>query len=455
MRPSFRSVPVTLALVCALAAHVSGAPPGSDASAYTARVTQVDRTQFPKITVYTSITDASGKPLSASPNLSVEVLEGEEVVYRGTLFTAAEARPPLPPATAVVLVLDCSGSMAGGKFQGAQAAARSFVRLAPPGYSFAVVRFDTTTEVRCALTDDRAQAIDAIDKLRVGGNTALQDGIGVGLELLRGRTGRRLVLTLTDGEENASTRWTAGSGKKRLLDEANADGTTISIIGLGTDVQTSYLQEFQKTGGFYLFSPSEAELQSRFRTVQETLRSEWQFEYTSPHPADGRRRPVTVKVLRGGETVATDARRYVSPGLVPSVRGEHWPFVLLLLGLAVGPRLLRTTTGVLATQRFRTRQLIPLPMADPCVGRPDPNGGTLSAGDPVVVCPSCGVPHHTRSWRLNNCKCMRDGNGTGRVCYHAVLPRWLRRLLDRLSGGQTTSCGRKWLCRCAGDEEGY
>jgi hypothetical protein len=162
-----------------------------------------------------------------------------------------------------------------------------------------------------------------------------------------------------------------------------------------------------------------------------------------------------VVVTHGGEAVATAARRYVSPGLVPSVRGTHWPFLLLLLGLAVAPRALSLTRSLVATRQFRKARLTPLPLADPCVGRPDPNGGVLAAGEPVVRCPSCTVPHHVRSWRLNGCKCMRDGLGTGRVCYHAALPAWLRRLLDRLSRRAAGAKGRSWLCRCAGDDEGY
>jgi hypothetical protein len=344
----------------------------------------------------------------------------------------------------------------GDKFTQAKKAADSFVRLAPEGYSFAVVMFESTSMVVCPVTSDRNRVAAAIKDLQVNGSTALQDGIGDGLTLLRGISGRRLVLTLTDGEENVSARWRGAAGKQQLLDEAARDGTTVSVIGLGADVQAAYLEEFKRTGGFYLFSPSEKELQSQFEVVQVALRSEWQFEYTSPQGAvDGRSRPVTVNVLREGQTVATASRAYVSPGLVPSVRGTHWPFLLLLGALAVFPRSLTVIRSCFATRGFRQANVMPLPTVDPCVGRSDPNGGRLSAGDPVVRCPGCTVPHHVRSWRLNQCKCMRDGLGTGPYCYHGLLPRWARRLLDWASGGAVNATGRKWLCRCAGDDEGY
>lgn len=435
-------------------------PAGAGAGGgYTARVTQVDRSRFPKITTYVSITGADGGPVAASADLTAEVLEGDVVVHRGPLFAPAQ-RPQLPVgATSVALVLDCSGSMApdknGDKFGAARAAARTFIERAPAGYSFAVVAFNSQTTIECPLTDDRAKALHAIDLLRPDGATAFQDGVGAGLGLVRGRPGRRLVLALTDGEENASAAWKGPPGKLQLLSEAAQDDTSISVIGLGGDVKGPYLQEFQQTGGFYLFSPSDAELQGRFQEVQDALRSEWQFEHTSPSAADGSRRPVVVRVLRSGQTVAEDRRRYVSPGLVPSVRGAHWPFVLLLGAMALAPWVARAGAGALATRRFRERHLIALPMADACVGRSDPNGTPLCAGDPVVRCPSCAGPHHARSWRLNNCKCMRDGHGTGRLCYHAALPRWVRRFLDWASGRASGPDGRRWLCRCAGDDEGY
>ncbi|HEY1189672.1 MAG TPA: hypothetical protein VGE74_18640, partial [Gemmata sp.] len=79
---------------------------------YTARVTQVDRSRFPNITIYVSITDAAGNPVSASADLEVEVLDGDKPVHRGPLFTPAQKQQQQPTATSVALVLDCSGSMA-------------------------------------------------------------------------------------------------------------------------------------------------------------------------------------------------------------------------------------------------------------------------------------------------------------------------------------------------------
>jgi Mg-chelatase subunit ChlD len=179
------------------------APAQTPGGSYRVHVSQVDRTQFPKITVYLTVKDARDLPVPPSSDLSVEVFEGEVLVYKGSLFSPQERAKKREPV-AVVLVLDCSGSMQGEKFERAQRAARGFVSGAPAGYRFAVVSFDNNVTTVCPLTTDRNSAVGAINRLRAGGATALQDGIGMGLQLLRGQTGRRLVLTLTDGQENAS-----------------------------------------------------------------------------------------------------------------------------------------------------------------------------------------------------------------------------------------------------------
>jgi hypothetical protein len=426
------------------------------AAQYQARITQIDRARFPHITVYVAVADAQGKPLPAQVPLELEVLEGGRRVHRAALTD----RPAPAGAVSVVLVLDISGSMRGDKLARARAGAEAFVRAAPGHFEMALISFDDTVQQECGFTRDKGPLLAALRRLNDRGATALQDALGRALELLQGRPGRRAVIALTDGVENASRRWPGASGQQQLLTWAARASCSISMIGLGRDVQTAYLKRYEQTGGHYLASPTPAQLVARFEVLRETLKYERSFSYTSPTGrADGLRQAVAVRLLVAGREVSAAQARYVAPGLIPNVRGRHAPYLLALLALLLAPRLLGTGAALWRVARFRWACMTRLQPGSKHLGRRDPNvgatGPTFAPRALVVLCPCCEAPHHVRSWRLNGCRCMREGRGAGRYCYAACLPGWLRRALHRLTGRRSGEAGRSWLCRCAGDAEGY
>src|SRR5947199_2667500 len=98
---------VPAAFFCVLLAV--GSPAAAEAPSFQVRVTQVDRSAFPKITVYVSVTDSAGKPVPADQAMRVEVLEGSERVLTAEL-SDGKGRRQTGPVT-VSLVIDCSGSM--------------------------------------------------------------------------------------------------------------------------------------------------------------------------------------------------------------------------------------------------------------------------------------------------------------------------------------------------------
>jgi tight adherence protein B len=105
----------------------------------------------------------------------------------------------------IVLVIDVSGSMAGDPLRAAKAAAASFIDLLPQGVDVAVVSFDQNAVVSSALSDPRENALQAIDELTVGGDTALFDALILASEEFSGDdTTRRVVVALTDGGDSAS-----------------------------------------------------------------------------------------------------------------------------------------------------------------------------------------------------------------------------------------------------------
>lgn len=151
--------------------------------------------------------------VDAYPQVRLLVRAVSEGTFAADDFTVLEGDSPYPvdEATPVdggeiesVLVIDTSASMAGDPIDGAKSAALSFVEQLPPGAQTAVVSFGGSAEVAQELTDDLDLVTDAIEGLSASGETALYDGVSLGLSLF-GDGGAANLVVLTDGADTVSS----------------------------------------------------------------------------------------------------------------------------------------------------------------------------------------------------------------------------------------------------------
>ena len=118
----------------------------------------------------------------------------------------------------VILALDTSRSMTAtdvkpSRLAAAVAAARTFLDVAPDGYSIGIVSFSTRATVVLAPTTDREAARTALDQITLGSGTALGDAIDRSVAAARpGLTADQptpkdappaTVVLLSDGEQTA------------------------------------------------------------------------------------------------------------------------------------------------------------------------------------------------------------------------------------------------------------
>lgn len=423
---------------------------------YIARITQVDTSRFPIIRAYVSITDTEGNPITVSSSgVNLNILEeGTPVVTK----KASLEDQPLKPVWSV-LTLDLSGSMRGEKLQKAKEAAITYVNLAPHSHKIAIVGFSNKSSIVSDFSYDKDKLRTEISNLSANGQTALQDGIAMALDMLNEKSDRKVVITLTDGIENKSTAYSGYSGYQQLLQRSAQEESSISVIGLGSDVNTDYLTGYMATGGEYFFSPDASELQKSFKNALVLLEKEIVIEYkTSASSPDGTLGKLKVNVSVGNITVPTEEIEYVRPGVIPHVRGNHLPYLILLIIMLFAPRAFYLTGKVALIYRFRNAYIKQLEAGSEHLGKRDPNfqGKGFQIGEKIVTCPTCKRPHNPRSWRLNRCRCMHEHVGRGTYCYHSLFPRWMRDVLDFLSGKHSDNeTGRTWRCHCAGDKEGY
>ncbi len=167
---------------------------------------------------------------------------------QGRLPEQGNVRTPIDLA----LVLDRSGSMSGEPLEAAKLAAHDAVDLLEDGDGVAIVVYDDQVHVLMPPTrvDDRATLHAAIDRIDVGGSTALHAGWTEGaaqlVDLLDPARTARVVL-LTDGQANQGVV----DPHEIAADVARmaAHGVATSAIGLGRNFNEDLLARVADAGG--------------------------------------------------------------------------------------------------------------------------------------------------------------------------------------------------------------
>jgi VWFA-related protein len=301
------------------------------------RITQVDNSKFPQVTVYVSATDTNGQPVGVDAS-AIQISENGQVMKTTAVGASSSSGQTTkgPGQLTTLLVIDISGSMAkANKLTQAKAAADAYVNQMRPGDQAGVVAFDTHVSTVQAITTDHQALIKAIDSLQSGTDTAMFDALTSAEQLLANVSGRKAILLLTDGMDNRSK-----SSEDAVINAMGPGGLTISTIGLGNPQDAKSLQGIdetslkslaQRAGGIYTYEPDPSQLASIFQQYGTALQNEYVLTYTSPSSLrDGVNRVLTVS-LNGSSTAATS--QYNPGGVLPEVSHQSW---ILFGGLLVG-----------------------------------------------------------------------------------------------------------------------
>ena len=345
MQKIFRFI-LTLSLLLVLMVWVT---PGVSAQTPTPaspqiRITQVDNSKFPQVTVYVSVTDANGQPVSVDPN-AIQISENGQVMKTTTASVAGANSQATkgPGQLTTMLVIDISGSMAtANKLTQAKAAADAYVNQMRPGDQAGVVAFDTHVNVVQAITTDHQALTKAIDSLKSGTDTAMFDALMSAEQQLANISGRKAILLLTDGLDNRSK-----NNVDAVINAIGPSGLTISTIGLGNPQDVNSLQGIdetslkslaQRAGGIFTYEPEPSQLASIFQQYGSALQNEYALTYTSPLTLrDGVNRSLSVSL--NGSTAMVQSQ-YNPGGVLPEVASQNWMLfgtilIVLLILLAV------------------------------------------------------------------------------------------------------------------------
>jgi VWFA-related protein len=304
------------------------------------RITQVDTSQFPQVTLYVSITDAAGNPIGVSPS-NIVIKENGVPIPLDQIHGVGEVGP-----LTTMFVMDVSGSMyTDGKLEAAKAAAHSFIDQMRPEDQFGLLTFNTQINYVQPITTNRDDMSQAIDGLIAIGDTAMYDALNRAEDILESVEGRKAIIALTDGLDNRSE-----STPEEVISRIGPAGLSISTVGLGNPTHgtgaTSALDEdaliylAENAGGLYGYANDEDSLRTLYQSYALGLKSEYVLTYTSPSQLrDGVNRALTVSLdsqaaslfsVSEGQTV------YNPGGLVPEVaEPASWSLFFAVIGVLI------------------------------------------------------------------------------------------------------------------------
>ncbi len=253
---SFAAVLVVAALTgtgCRRATQALMGDTDAAVSSVSMTIPQVDTQTNNVYRIFVSALDQAGNPLAGLQIGNFSILENGGP---GVPIDVATVNEPLY----VVLVIDRSGSMAGSNTTAANNAAIAVVNaLAPTDYA-ALIEFDNVVRITSGFTSDKSAIINFINAGQPLGATAVYDATVEGAKLLLNVHGRRMLLVLTDGDDNSSTN-TSDDAIKNVNDR----GLSANMVGLGGSSGPTALDHIaSETGGVFAQSLTGSDLDTIF-----------------------------------------------------------------------------------------------------------------------------------------------------------------------------------------------
>ena len=241
-----------------------------------------------------SVTDAAGRAVSGLSKNSFSVYDDGEL--REIQFFSDEDAP-----ASVAVVFDTSGSMSEDKIVRAKEALARFIQTSNEQDEFFLIDFNERARLLLDGTRDEKAVREKFTYVEPDGNTAFYDAVYFGVEkVLRGSRPRKIVLVISDGEDNDS-RYTFKELRRRLA-ETDVIVYAVGFGGYfprkgglnGRDV----LEELASvTGGKAFFPKGAVETDEAFERIALEMRRFYSVGFYPPDfTADGKKHRLKVKL---------------------------------------------------------------------------------------------------------------------------------------------------------------
>jgi Ca-activated chloride channel family protein len=255
------------------------------------------------VMVNVAVRDADNRPVT---NLKAENFQVfEDRIEQKIRYFSSEVTP-----ISLGLVFDMSRSME-KKLAFARDAALKFLETGTPDDEYFLVEFSSRAHLAEGFTSDISRLRDKLTLVPAQGNTALYDGVYLGLAQLKsGQNPRKALLLITDGEDNHSRY--SRRDIREFVREADAQ---IYVIDMGR----ALVGELADMTGGHSYHTSVNNLEETCEKIALELKSQYVIGFESTNTnKDGKFRKLRVKVNppTGMSKLATRSRDgYYAPTL--------------------------------------------------------------------------------------------------------------------------------------------
>lgn len=175
------------------------------------------------------------------------------------------------------IVLDISGSMQGNKITDSKNAIRDCISQLGDNVSASFVTFSNSANLECALTDSKYLLMNLVEATDSdGGGTYTSSGLSTAINSLKGSSGSRVIILLSDGEDFDESKALMDG----VLTEAAANNISIYTIGL-QGCEEEYLQMIAtRTGGQFIMVTNVAELDRTYQEIQNAMMNNYLITYS-------------------------------------------------------------------------------------------------------------------------------------------------------------------------------
>ncbi len=222
----------------------------------------------------------------------------------------------------VGILVDNSGSMRDKRAK-VNAAALAFVRTSNPRDEIFIVNFNDEAFLDQDFTSNLEALNEGLEKIDSRGGTAYYDAIQMSVDHLKegGRKSKKVLVVVTDGEDNASRM-----NLEQLIKHAQQSETVIYTVGLLGDENHRTAKRARKameaiseaTGGAAYFPRELNEVEGLAARIAHDIRNQYLLTYTPSSAAqNGTYHSVAVKASapgRGKLFVRTRTGYYAGPG---------------------------------------------------------------------------------------------------------------------------------------------
>lgn len=195
--------------------------------------------------------------------------------------------------TSVCLVFDNSGSMSGTNIEQAKEAVTGFIANVNPNVEVGLVRFDDTAEILCDVTTSTGQVTRAALDINAAGGTDIDGGLLMSIEALKNKSGNKIVILLTDGEDGDTEGIIAAS------EQLKQNGIVAYAVGFdGARVETlNHITSI--TGGQLMYAQNPEDLQEMYRLINGFISNDYTFTFRTSAQDDSYERTVRIVMPDG------------------------------------------------------------------------------------------------------------------------------------------------------------